>query len=426
MLVSATSSTGPNASPNASPSASPNELFNFKVKTAHSLYAAFQAKTQMIRGLLEAQDGKKANSVLADQLLEHAKEDLKNYSFTEWNNLPYEINFIESKLGLSHTFIKGNSSISFITLIFNKTFSLYLRNRIDPETHDVYEVSNVVRHVLSEKIPCCKTNPDLENGFVIFLSHRNIRMLPPPFSAGAGEHKYYFYRAPVQEPIKLKEARASVTLPFHHEDQIDGHCGLHALNAYLGCQYFTAEHLRDLEKLRNSMGNPGSDTEWQAEDFESSSPKSSRETPIHSNAESKTETSAVASHEPCVKLNGSDTGFLRYVLDQIAQRPGAHHIIPIGIQTNAVQRKKLLDHIKLVDRFILGRTKDRCAHALAFRRDSMGKWWRVDSKNNWQDSFADEEELYEVIKEEFSNNHLSFIVPKDENIMYKRPRAAGK
>ncbi|MCE5317260.1 MAG: hypothetical protein LLG04_07850 [Parachlamydia sp.] len=240
---------------------------------------------------------------------------------------------------------------------------------------------------------------------ILYSSTRTYYRLTAEERSFPGETKvwkFYHFR-----PANFIETKRLA--PFHHEAQPEassGLCGLHALNAFIGCRQFSPRTLGNLVTKAILEGNQFSQRE--------------------------AEEALFPRNEQTQELNfenfiGLEVPLLKDVIDEMAKT----HVHPgivcetkiincrgrngpsnssLGEPINVVE-PSITTSINNVDRFILGLAGIE-AHFLTFRKDDEGKWWKVDSKSKEQKSFENLNSLLDEIKKDYPHPYvLSFIIP---------------
>lgn len=236
---------------------------------------------------------------------------------------------------------------------------------------------------------------------LLYSTQRTIYYLTMQEKAVQGESKpalFYCYKAKdVAEDLR--------NAPFHHEAQPTASsslCGMHALNAYIGCRQLDAKSIGELLITYN------------IEMF--GMEKDQAISMVHPVQEDRVD---------YTNLTGIDTESLRYVLQALTRRrdipslwSDTSCLIYSGVN-NPLTTYESIDHgevnlllkLKMCDRFILGLSGTE-AHFLTWRQDETGQWWKIDSKLKYQEAFENDQAVIDHIKKEYPGNYLlSFIFP---------------
>lgn len=325
----------------------PLPIHQNREKEAHTLYAKFQSLSvkglptgQLAKLLCAAVDiGSKSQIYEIRACKEATPYKLGNILKVLNMDLPHVVN---------HVLIKR---ATYITLIFQQTFKLYLRQKISG-CITIYEVQK-------GSIVPLQVDPDIpeDGSYIIFVSHKRTHTFEKP------KDDFYCYRPPLMQSMKLRVA------PFHHELQRRDLCGMHAINALVGCYYMSEEIFSNYK------------VQWE-------------------------EYSAVPQTG---KLEGVDPTFLRSILKKIVSSGTEYEIISIDADTGE-NRRSLSLRLQPIDRFIVG----TAGHCSAFRKDNECVWWRVDSERNEQESYENDSELIDELLENVSASHLYLLLPEDD------------
>ncbi|CAM2064257.1 hypothetical protein SCOR_02740 [Sulfidibacter corallicola] len=210
--------------------------------------------------------------------------------------------------------------------------------------------------------------------------------------------EFYHYRA-------ANDNSPDGTAPFHHERQqgaASGLCGLHALNAFVGKNQFSAENVG--ERLKGIIAE---DQGIEAEEaLDQVYPRSV------GNLDEHDTTNLVGINPPDMKT----------LLTQL----GNEGTIPANLANIEVTevREVYKDNADLgpvtdqigdhVDRFMVGYS-GLSKHYVTFRKDDDGKWWIIDPQRSRQDSFPDLESALNRVKHDMSGEEGSsalFFIPQ--------------
>ncbi|MCE5318007.1 MAG: hypothetical protein LLG04_11710 [Parachlamydia sp.] len=423
---------------------SSSELNSKHAERAQELYARFlQLPDKHNKSCVEQTDELARNLILANAITQEVKQVSKNilypirnkkeanpypisnkkeanpYPIKEANPYPVSVVITGVSMDLPDIFEHLFVRVTFITLIVNQKFKLYLRKRIEnTNKFEIYKVTqnpnSKFTRILSENlwkkfqtqpapepiVNARRLHSELNEGYLVFISYCETYRFDRKFPENpADQQQYYRYYPPIKESLESRQA------PFHHEVQLENLCGLHALNAYIGCRYLTPEDINLFyDQWARDKSNGLSQT----------LPAFVLNCLAPSNLDSeKLNAQSINKPDKCLKLkvNGLPPTFLCSVLHSIAPMTKRPEIMVIETKTDTAGFQKMLQKLKNIDRFILGTSEKTEGHSLTFRRDDNGWWWRDDSERDEQEYFENDQDVLQNILDEEPNKMLYFIIP---------------
>ncbi|MCE5319363.1 MAG: hypothetical protein LLG04_18605 [Parachlamydia sp.] len=369
MDPASSSTTTPFGSPMGSPIVPPNGL-STEAANAFRLYETSQKLVP-----INTTTDKLAQAIF------HALDEMQIYQFdnTPELSVPYKVAEVKKHIYGPFDILHSQAHIIYMFLINNNNFKLYFNQKTK-----IYEIDQQIKEVV--------VYPECDNAYVIFLSVRkSIKLKIQELKHNNEKENCLFYH---YCPL-IKQSNEA---PFHHEAQpkaSSSTCGLHAVNAYIGYRYLSPGKFDELIERWCTISKYSGLQETNSG-----------------------------------KFSGLDPTTLKFILETIAIEGGVSSVnyIPklITCSTNPTElgtnfsdcENELLEDFKCIDRFILGVSKSE-AHFLAFRKDKLGVWWKIDSKLSKQESYADAQALIDEIKTSYDSDLLHFIIP-DRNQKVRR------
>lgn len=351
---------------------------------AFELYRRFQAiaaknlpNDKLADAICQAINGVHKNQIYP---IKACKVSLKNCRPPPQLTIPYPLPRVLEALKMDLPDLVGHmfKRATFISLVFEQTFKLYLRQRVSSEKKFInYQVdADSLLRMEPAANPAHETSLDgisatgeerriyatdiPKDSFIVFIAHNKTYRFEPPFHP-----KFYFSRPALNASIVMRQ------VPFHHEVQRDNLCGMHAVNAFVGYHFLNDEKFMEYK-------NDWSD-----------------------NCDVPRGTG---------KQDGVDPAFLKYILNKIVSSQTEFEIVCVDTNTES-NRQALLKELQPIDRFLVG-SVGSSGHCAAYRRDNDKAWWQIDSERHEQDSFEDDSELVDDMLEDADTNLIFFLFPR--------------